>query len=259
MTTMLLVDEDRATVALARSALYGLVASTFRRPDNPLFRGVASMEEFDALREAAGFGGGSETERILNAAHALHTRSQSMDRDRLTADFVWLFGHTSRGTVPPYETEYGSGGPFSQPQEMSDISGFFNAFGLALDPARHERFDHICCELEFMCFLCAKQAHALENGDEETTAEIVRTGRIFLRDHLAPFGRTFFFRVTKEAGDSWHGGAAQLASAFLEAECHRLDVPSDRAYLPLRPSDNFDVPAACGTCAGACGPGNEEE
>jgi len=250
---MIATEPDLSTIALSRSALYGVAAATFRHPDSPLFRALAGADELDAVVEAAAFGGGSATERIVEAAHALHAHAQTADRAALLAQFIALFGHTSRGTVPPYETEYGTGGPFSQPQEMSDISGFFNAFGLELDPARHERFDHICCELEFLCFLCAKQAHAIDAGDGASAAEIVRTQRIFVRDHLGRFGRTFFFRVAKEAADTWHGAAAQLASAFLEAECHRLDVPIERAYLPLRPEGDFDVPLECGNCAGECG------
>lgn len=256
---MIAVEQNESTGALARSAVYGVIAAAFRHPDSPLFRSLADADERDALIEAAAFAGGSETERTIGAVHALHERAKTTDRSGLLTEFIALFGHTSRGTVPPYETEYGTGGPFSQPQEMSDISGFFNAFGLELDPARHERFDHICCELEFMCFLCAKQANAIEDGDCESAVELVRTQRIFLRDHLARFGRTFFFRVAKEAADTWHGAAAHLASAFLDAECRRLDVPLERAYLPLRPQDNFDVPIACGSCAGECAPGPAEE
>lgn len=256
---MIAIEQDRSTVALSRCALYGVAAAAFRHPDTPLFRSAGSTDELDALVDAAAFGGGSETERIVEAAHALHARAQSTDHATLLAWFVALFGHTSRGTAPPYETEYGTGGPFSQPQEMSDISGFYNAYGLEIDPDRHERFDHICCELEFMCFLCAKLANAIDYGDDEAAAEIVRTQRIFLRDHLARFGRTFFSRVIKEAADTWHGEAARFAMAFLDAECRRLDVPVERAYLPLRPEGNFDVPLECGNCAGECGADRTEE
>jgi len=251
MTTLEL--EDLSVVPLARSAIYGAIASAFRGPGSPLFRSFADAGEADALREAISIAGGSETERLMKLSHAFQDIALSTDGATLFAEFVRLFGHTSRGAAPPYETEYGTGGPFSQPQEMSDISGFFNAFGLELDPSRHERFDHICCELEFMCFLCAKQAHAIEAGDNENTAEIVRSQRIFLRDHLSRFGRTFFFRVLQEADGTWHAAAAELGSTFLDAECHRLEVPIERAYLPLRPDDSFDVPLTCGSCSTACG------
>ena len=257
MTTLEL--EDILVAPLARAAIYGVIASAFRNPSSPLFRSFADAGEADALREAISIAGGSETERLMKLSHAFHDIALSTDGATLLAEFVHLFGHTSRGAAPPYETEYGTGGPFSQPQEMSDISGFFNAFGLELDPSRHERFDHICCELEFMCFLCAKQAHAIEAGDDDTAAEIVRSQRIFLRDHLSRFGRTFFFRVLQETDGTWHAIAAELGSTFLDAECQRLDVEIERAYLPLRPDDGFDVPTVCGTCSTGCGGGDPVE
>ena len=256
---MLTVESDLVTVSLARSALYGVLAAIFRHPENPLFRSLNESVELDALRDAGALAGGNQSERLMECAHALHERAQTTDRSARVTEFIRLFGHTSRGVVPPYETEYGSGGPFSQPQEMSDISGFYNAFGLALDPVRHERFDHICCELEFMCFLCAKQAYTTEIGDNDGETEIVRTQRIFMRDHLARFGCTFFMRVKQESSGTWHGAAAELGLRYLEAECHRLNVTAQRAYLPLRPVDDFDVPMACGSCAGECATERIEE
>lgn len=246
--------DDRLLVPLSRSALYGVAAAAFRHPVDPRFLRLANPDELKALREAVRFGGGSETAHLVQLAQALHEHDKQAERDRLLATHTALFGHTSRGAVPPYETEYGTGGPFSQPQEMSDISGFYEAFGLTLDTARHERGDHICCELEFMCFLCAKEAQAISNGDDETAAEAVRTQRLFLRDHLGRFGRTFFFRVMQADPDGRHGAAAQFASAFLQAECRRFDLAVDRAYLPLRPADELNVPMACGSCSVGCGP-----
>lgn len=245
--------QDPTTTSWARSALYGVVASLFRHPANSLFRNYSDRAEWDALLEAlraAGYGG---IERITQFARGLHEASHRSSRESMTDSYIALFGHTSRGTAPPYETEYGGGGPFSQPQELSDISGFYSAFGLALDPSRHERFDHICCECEFMCFLCAREAHALERADTSTAQAASAAQRLFLRDHLGAFGRTFFYRVTQEEHDSWHASAAQFAAAFLEAECRRFDLPVDRAYLPLRPAGDFNVPLACGACATACG------
>lgn len=249
MTT---AERDLVTVSLSRSAIYGVIAAAFRHPENPQFRSLEDLFELDAFCDAARAAVDDRAEQLVNLARALHDTTQTMNQQARITEFIRLFGHTSRGVVPPYETEYGSGGPFSQPQEMSDISGFFNAFGLVLDAAQHERFDHICCELEFMCFLCAKQSHALDAGHDTDVAEIVRTQRIFLRDHLARFAHTFFMRVTKESSGTWHGAAAGLALEYIEAECLRLCVAIDRTYLPLRPVDSFDVPMACGSCAQEC-------
>lgn len=249
---MTIAERDLVTVSLSRSAIYGVIAAAFRHPENPQFRSMEDPLELDALCAAIRAAVDDRAEQLVDLVRTLHDTAQMTNQQARIKEFIRLFGHTSRGVVPPYETEYGSGGPFSQPQEMSDIAGFFNAFGLLLDVTQHERFDHICCELEFMCFLCAKQAHALEAGHDSDAAEIVRTQRIFLRDHLARFAHTFFMRISKESSIAWHGVAARLALEYIDAECHRLGVAVERAYLPLRPVDSFDVPMACGSCAQEC-------
>jgi TorA maturation chaperone TorD len=78
----------------------------------------------------------------------------------LTALHRRLFGHTVRGEVPAYETEYGDEALFQQPQELSDLGGFMQAFGLKLRPDAHERIDHVSCECEFLAFLGYKEAFA---------------------------------------------------------------------------------------------------
>lgn len=243
---------ESAVVALSRSALYGVLASAFRHPYNPLFRKFALPEEALALHEALSLAGDENIDTLLDAASALTEIAPPTTDPALAEAFVRLFGHTSRGAAPPYETEYGTGGPFSQSQEMSDISGFYRAFGLEVDSARHERFDHVCCECEFMCFLCARQAQALQDGEHTDAEAVARAQRLFLRDHLARFGHTFFFRIRQEAAGPWHDAAARLGMAFLEAECLRLKIPVDREYLPLRATEDVAVPMACGDCTGTC-------
>lgn len=244
---------------LSRGALYGVIAAAFRRPDNPLFRSMASGEELNAAYEAVEYSENPLDQAQKDAIRNLHKTALTADGEMLMTEFVALFGHTSRGLVPPYETEYGTGGPFFQPQELSDISGFYNAFGLSIDVSKNERLDHISCECEFMCFLCAKQAYALEAGDLDTAAETERVQRLFLRDHLGPFGRTFFARISQQPGITWHAAAAKFGTAFLDSECKRFDITIDRAYMPLRSDEEVNVPMACGgSCDMNCGAPNPD-
>lgn len=250
----MLTEECTDTVesVLARSALYSVVAATFRHPDNPLFRACSSQEEYDAILEAVACCGAQKLAPIESALRHLHQSAGTVEQEELIKAFVFLFGHISRGRVPPYETEYGTGGPFFQPQEMSDIFGFYHAFGLDLDTTKHERMDHLCCECEFLCFLCAKQAYALEANDLDTAAECDRVQRLFLRDHFVSFAHTFFIRVKQQPEAPWHAAAATFAAAFLDSECERFDLVADRTYLPLRSNEEVEVPMACGSCKVPC-------
>ncbi|MBI2425958.1 MAG: molecular chaperone TorD family protein [Candidatus Hydrogenedentes bacterium] len=243
---------DKVDLALARSALYGVLASAFRHPDNPLCRTFAGQEEFDALLAALLCAGGRSSEALKNAGTRLREAARNTSHAERKAAYVRLFGHTARGEAPPYETEYGTGGPFFQPQEMSDIAGFYRAFGLDVDPLKHERLDHISCECEFMCFLCAKEAYAFQSSGDGTAAEVSRAQRLFLRDHMGAFARTFFAGVSRHSPAPWHAAAADLGAAFIDAECERLGLALGRRYLTLRPVEELAVPMACGSCEGAC-------
>lgn len=240
--------------ALARGALYGVLAAALREPGSASFRTFDTKEEHDALIEAIRCMGGELTGRLKTAAKRIQSVAGSTSLEAKKDAFVRVFGHTARGEVPPYETEYGTGGPFFQPQELSDIVGFYRAFGLDVNPSEHERLDHICCESEFMCFLCAKEAYALEAEDADMADEVRRVQRLFVRDHFGAFARTVCANLANLSHAPWHAAIGEFGSALIESEYGRLDIPLDRAYLSLRSVEDLAVPMACGSCDGPCDP-----
>src|SRR3972149_5103026 len=148
---------DEVDLALCRSALYEALALGFRPPTEETAARLASAEGAAALGDAAG---------VLDAA-----RSTGL------ADPVPRPPPPPAGTRPPDETEYGEDSVFLPAQEMSDLAGFFRAFGLRLDPAGHERIDHISCECEFLLFLARKEAFAGESADGAMGDECRRAAR----------------------------------------------------------------------------------
>ena len=65
----------------------------------------------------------------------------------LASGYVRLFGHSLRGRVCPYEIEYGKREPILQAQALSDVGGFYRAFGLVPSGKHGERWDHVAIEL----------------------------------------------------------------------------------------------------------------
>jgi TorA maturation chaperone TorD len=176
----------------------------------------------------------------------------------LLSRYRLFFGHTARGQIPPYETEYGNEALFQQPQELGDLMGFYRAFGLQLKPGTHERPDHVSCEFEFLMFLALKEAHALEQDNREMLAETRKAQRLFLRDHLGRFLPTFGAKLTGEDPGGFYATLAELCLRFVGAECRRLQVTLGAANLNLRPAEDSRVPLACGNgteCASIPGAG----
>jgi TorA maturation chaperone TorD len=175
--------------------------------------------------------------------------------EQLGAEHRRLFGHTARGEVPPYETEYGNEALFQQPQELGDLAGFMRAFGLTLRAEAHERIDHVSCECEFLAFLACKEAYATEHGDEQMRTATLRATQLFLRDHVGRFAPALARRLETADRAGFYGALGRLLLAFVEAECARYGIPVGPQALGLRPD-----PAACAApmgCAaaesGTCG------
>lgn len=66
------------------------------------------------------------------------------------------------GKISPYETEYLTEKISRKPFELSDIAGFYNAFGFVVNEniSNKEAVDHISVELEFMAILALKEEYA---------------------------------------------------------------------------------------------------
>jgi TorA maturation chaperone TorD len=156
-----------------------------------------------------------------------------------------IFGHSLRGLVCPYETEYGRLEVWQQAHELSQLAGFYGAFGLRIGVK--ERLDHIACEVEFLELLSLKEAWARDRGDDEQ-ADVTRTAtRSFLRDHLGRFGPAFARSLVSAAPHDFHGRVGALLAALLEHECTRLGVPLGSPLLEVRAFVEDPVPMACGT------------
>lgn len=231
--------------AQARGAVYALLASAWRYPDEDSLLVLTDMarrlsddpdilELFNAgIQKALGLFAGS----LLEA-------------DDMCRRYAGLFGHAVRGACPLYEQEYGHGEIVQQASELADIAGFYRAFGLEPNETAMERIDHVSVECEFMSVLCAKDAYGLQSENAELSDTSNDGQRAFLRDHLAQWLPAFCTRVSKTDSDGPYAKAAALTSAFLEAECCRFGITAGPTYLKLRPVDsNADAEISCGGVA----------
>jgi DMSO reductase family type II enzyme chaperone len=236
-------DETHVNLLLARATLYSALAIGFRPPTAETIERLVSKQGLRTLSAAAKIldpGTGSFSSAVL------HLRSRDLSLPVLEKAHAHLFGHTARGAVSPYETEYGSEALFQQPHELGDLSGFYLAFGLKLKADVHERPDHISCECEFLAFLSLKKLHALEQGDRPMADEAQKAERLFLRDHLARFVPAFALKLAANDSSGFYCALGHLCLAFVKQESRRLNVPLGAESLGLRPATDDQVPLACG-------------
>ena len=237
-------------VALCRSAVWEALALGFRPPTEETRGRLTSRTGAGALADAAAALDGRAGGELATAVLALAAGAPALAG--LRAQYDRLFGHTARGAVPPYETEYGEDAPWAPPREMSDLTAFFRAFGLVLSPAARERPDHLACECEFMLALTRREAYALERGDAEALETIRRAARLFLREHLGRWAPAVGRKLGRDDPAGFYGALGGLCARFVTAECRRAGVAAGPEFVSLRPATSADVPAACGAPAAPC-------
>jgi DMSO reductase family type II enzyme chaperone len=224
--------------ALCRSALWDALALGFRPPDAETQARLLAGEAVAALADAAD---------VLDEGLGAAVRRLGVGTpEALAGAHSRLFGHTARGAVPPYETEYGADSLFQPVHEMSDLVAFYRAFGLTLRSGARERPDHVSCECEFLAFLARKAAWAEEHGDAEMLAATERATVRFLRDHVGRWAPAFGRLLARRDPDGLYGALGRLCVEVVAVECARLGVPAGPDVLRLRSAALPAVPAACG-------------
>jgi len=232
----------RSELALCRSALYEALALGFRPPTEETVARLATPEGAAALADAA-----AALDDAWGSALAVAVRDLPRAEGVGTLDepHQRLFGHTARGAVPPYETEYGADSLFQPMHEMSDLVAFYRAFGLRLRPDAHERPDHLSCECEFLAFLGRKEAYADERGDTAMRLATQQAAQRFLRDHLGRWAPAFGQGLARRDPGGFFGGLGSLCAELVSRDCARVGAPAGPEFLRLRSPAAATVPAGC--------------
>jgi TorA maturation chaperone TorD len=217
-----------------------MLANAWRHPEEVLVYALGGREDRRLLP--------APSEGFLESVNAsIRSLVEACDRFRgcselevlttLRAEHARLFGHSVRGSCPPYELEYGRSEIIQQTAELADLSGFYKAFGLDLRESAFERGDHIAVECEFLSVLCAKQAWGLRQGQVEMAETCLDAQRLFLRDHLARWSPAFAHRVVMADGDGFYGRVASLTLTLIEQDCREFGISVGPQWLELRPAD----------------------
>lgn len=224
---------------LARADAYRVLAAAFRDPDDP---GAVGELDLATLRSAAAALGSPLTPATLRALRSI------APREARAAEHRAIFGHVVAHGCPPYETEYGRRHVFGQSQELGDIRGFYEAFGVRPRPGG-ERPDHVACELEFLALLALKEAMALAVDDTDRRAICRDAAARFLADHAGRWLPALNGRIARRAPDAGYAAAAAVAMAIVAGHARELEV----APNPLDPDDVLPITGEPDGFAFECG------
>jgi DMSO reductase family type II enzyme chaperone len=248
------MDDAAQIISLARSSLYKVVANAFAYPteERRAFMSGSSYEEsFDAAQSvlSEAYRGGVRLKQRAEAYHRASREAARAPLEKLQEEYFRIFGATISKDCPPYETSYGCSS-FQQNIELSKIAGFYKAFGLEVQNTAGERLDYISAELEYMRFLCYKEAYGIEHRhDVGQIAVCVDAQKKFLGEHLGKW--VFFFSklLKSKAGDGYYGLLADLLDCFMTCELDYLEVSPEqlgRMEVTAHPSLEDSSCFSCG-------------
>lgn len=203
----------RAARARQRAGMYALLARLFAAPvDRQLL----------AQLEASGL-----TAELASVGVRLPEDEEEVLLD-LEVEYTRLF--LGPGThVSPYESVQsasGEGEGMLNGPRTSAVRRAYEAADFALREDFRDLPDHIAAEFEFMAAAAGAEAEALARRD------LVRAGlwhehqRHFLAAHLGTWAGRFCTQV-RVVGGPFYAAVADLASAFLAAECDGLQIPGE--------------------------------
>lgn len=204
--------QERIDQAIARAAAYTLFAHAFAYPD---------AERLTALREAANdvieFG---ESLLLMRLA----TIAREARQESLEPVYVTLTTFSSSPDCPAFESAYFGNEPIRQTQRMADIAGFYRAFGVDAT-AGGFRPDELPVELEFMAFLCMKEAYAVEHLGAPRAGQARKAQRVFLAEHLGRWAGVFGRKIAQQAPPGHlYSLAGETLSSWLKGECERTGI-----------------------------------
>lgn len=118
--------------------------------------------------------------------------------------------------------EYIAENEFQRVNYLSDIQGFYTAFGLKPEKARP---DFLVNELEFMHYLIFKEGYASKSSleDAEERAKICSDAqKEFFHTYLYPAAKIIAQKIITQSQESFYTGIAKNFLVFLEEERENL-------------------------------------
>lgn len=166
----------------------------------------------------------------------------------LRSEYIALFD-SGRGIAPLYETEYGRNRNFFKANELSDLAGFYKAFGFEFGTEENARemLDHVSVELEFYALLGMKIEYLKGVNDQEGLAIVKDARQKFLKDHLGRFTSAILERPGV-AESVFYGPIFSFINSLVEEECNKLDVKPNRVNWLGSEQDIGEV-----SCGGSVG------
>jgi TorA maturation chaperone TorD len=136
-------------------------------------------------------------------------------------DYSRLFVGPFAVQAPPYGAVYLDPGNRGHGTSAAGVRDFYLEMGLELSRDCRELPDHISVELEFMHFLCIKEAEAASRSDLETVLHFSQKQKEFIDGSLG-WVNEFTDRIRAGAATGFYRGLAGCTRIFIDSHLNSI-------------------------------------
>ena len=202
-----------------RSFIYGVLAACFQYPDEILTESISTGTLLKGLQGIF---------NLALAADDINGLAAEVSLEELESEYTQLFEVTSpQGAVCHLYAglHYGD-----RMQVMEEHVRFYNFFELHMPDTIEELPDHLCTELEFLQFLCAQEAYAVDKDQEAQSFQNAQQD--FISRHMLRWIGSLEQSVEKHATGPFYTSLVRVTGAFLKSEFKRLCNSEDSSVIP---------------------------
>jgi TorA maturation chaperone TorD len=195
-----------------RGDCFKLLAACFYEPDKQLFIEEELGEKLEQLL-------GHLAPNCVTASRRMTSALKELDQDRLSIDHAALFVGPFELIAAPYGSVHIEQKRTVMGESTISVAQHYQEAGLSVDIK--EPPDHIAIELEFLHYLCSKEAAALSDNNSEDAQKMREMQVRFYFTALKPWGGTFCQAIRKGTDNEFYINVADCLGHFL-ASCEQV-------------------------------------
>lgn len=224
----MLAFQRLAEISRQRSKLYWIFSIGFSNPTSEFVNDLQNGSLAEALQQGMNALALNETHYGTAIARLSDLVTEYQDHDpaalltQLRVEYMRLFIGPKDPVIPIYETfhrEHGTDDSkpllFVSPTAAA-VQKQYRQAGIAV--ASRESPDHLVTELEFLVFLCSKEAQAWQEDNNAMSKKWRRLQHEFLEAHLGLWGISLCHQVQEVTEEPFYRYFASLAGTFLHME-----------------------------------------
>jgi TorA maturation chaperone TorD len=191
-----------------RGDCFKLLAACFYEPDSTLFIEERVGEKLGLLLD-------NFTSTGARAARQMQATSVELAQEEMSIDHATLFIGPFELLAPPYGSVYIEKNRRVMGQSSVNAARYYQEAGLSVDIK--EPPDHIVIELEFMYYLCSKEASAAQNGQHAEVNDYRELQTRFYYHAIKPWVGDFCAAIRAGTDNDFYVNLADCLDSFLSS------------------------------------------